>query len=159
MSKKKRIRDKFIEELAKSPIVQIACEKLGISRQTYYRWRREDIEFSKLADEALGQGEDLVNDVAESTVIRGVQNRDTSWTKYWLNRRHPNFTEHKYRSLPKDSKDEEIDTEEISTFIKGWEPALKKAQEEKIRQEIDKGVESKLNELRASGNLPEILTE
>jgi hypothetical protein len=91
MAKKNRLKDKFLEELAKTPIVQIACEKSGISRQTYYRWRKEDIDFSLEADNALSQGEDLVNDVAESTVIRGVQNRDTGWTKLWLSHRHNKF--------------------------------------------------------------------
>ena len=31
----------ILEQLQKAPIVQIACEKTGISRATYYRWRKE----------------------------------------------------------------------------------------------------------------------
>lgn len=38
--KKHRVRDKLINELKNIPIVEIACEKLNISRQTYYRWKK-----------------------------------------------------------------------------------------------------------------------
>lgn len=83
--------DKFLIEIRKTPIVQAVCEKLGISRQTYYRWREESSTFREEADRALAQGEEMVNDVAESTVLRGIQNQDKAWTSFWLDRRHPKF--------------------------------------------------------------------
>ncbi len=89
--KKRRVRDKFIEELRNTGIVQIACDKIGISRQTYYRWLKEDVDFRLSAGEAISQGEDLVNDFAESNVLRGIQNQSESYTKYWLSVRHPKF--------------------------------------------------------------------
>ena len=46
-------KELVVEQLKKTPIVQIACEKTGIGRATYYRWRKEDAEFGKLADEAI----------------------------------------------------------------------------------------------------------
>ena len=33
-----------------SGIVTFACEKVGLSRQTFYRWYREDAEFKERAD-------------------------------------------------------------------------------------------------------------
>ncbi len=30
----------IIEKLKQSPIIQIACKKVGIGRATYYRWRK-----------------------------------------------------------------------------------------------------------------------
>ena len=44
-----------------------------------------------MADKALDDGESLVNDVAESNVIRGVQNQDKGYTKLWLTHRHEKF--------------------------------------------------------------------
>ena len=55
----------FIEHLKKMPILQIAIEKTGISRATYYRWRNEGVEFRKLVDEAIVEGEALITDIPE----------------------------------------------------------------------------------------------
>ena len=44
---------KFLTELRKVPIVQVACEKVGISRNTIYRWLKEDKQFAKDFAEAV----------------------------------------------------------------------------------------------------------
>ena len=69
MSKKKKVRNIFLAELKKVPIVQVACEKTGISRNSIYRWKREDKNFSKAMDKALAEGEALVNDMSESQLL------------------------------------------------------------------------------------------
>ncbi len=43
----------LLEHLEKTPIVQIACEKGGIGRSTYYRWLQSDPVFAKKAKKAL----------------------------------------------------------------------------------------------------------
>lgn len=45
----------LVEQLEKTPVVQIACEKSGVGRSTYYRWIKEDSEFSKESAAALGR--------------------------------------------------------------------------------------------------------
>ena len=35
-------KEQLLEILKKTPIVQIACEKAGVGRATYYRWRKDD---------------------------------------------------------------------------------------------------------------------
>jgi hypothetical protein len=45
--KKNKLQNKFFGELKKVPIVQVACEKTGVSRNSVYRWRKEDINFAK----------------------------------------------------------------------------------------------------------------
>ncbi len=83
-----RKKRKLLQELQQMPIVQIACKRVGIPRSTYYRWRQEDAAFATQANEALSQGVDVVNDVAESKVISGVNNGDQRYVFYWLNNRH-----------------------------------------------------------------------
>src|SRR3989338_10447984 len=56
----------FLEQLPKYPIVQVACEKSGVGRSTYYAWRKDDKEFAKEADKAISSGELFINDMAES---------------------------------------------------------------------------------------------
>lgn len=82
----------IIEMLKKTPIVQIVCEKSNVGRASYYRWRKEDQEFAKLADEALAQGTLLINDLAESKLIASVQNQNMTAIIFWLKNHHPAYT-------------------------------------------------------------------
>ncbi len=85
--KKTKVWKQLLEELERTPIIQVACEKVGISRQTYYRWAKDESMFSEIR-QALLRGIDLVNDVAESNVLAGIKNKDPGYTKYWLSHRH-----------------------------------------------------------------------
>ncbi|MFA6466761.1 MAG: phBC6A51 family helix-turn-helix protein [Patescibacteria group bacterium] len=91
MSKKNKIKNIFLEELKKIPIVQIACEKTGISRNSIYRWKRDDKNFSKAMDEALTEGEALVNDMSESQLLTLIKEKNFSAIRFWLNHRNPKF--------------------------------------------------------------------
>jgi hypothetical protein len=68
-------KDKLLEQLSKTPIVQIACEKTNVSRATYYRWRQEDSEFAEKADKAIGYGNLIMNDVAESQLLSLIKDK------------------------------------------------------------------------------------
>lgn len=81
----------LIEQLQKTPIVQFACEKTGIARATYYRLHKEDPEFAKAADAALGEGALLVNDMAESQLISAIKDRNIAATVYWLRHHHTDY--------------------------------------------------------------------
>lgn len=91
MKKTDRTKEALLEQLRKTPIVQIACEKLGISRWTFYRWKKEDAEFTKKADEAMLDGRLLVNDLAESQLIGAVKDRNFAAIMYWLKHHHPSY--------------------------------------------------------------------
>ena len=91
MKKTKKLTDKLIEELERTPLVQIACEKHGISRNTFYRWMKEDGDFMERVSEAMSLGTGVVHDVAVSNVLNGIKSKDVIYTKYWLSHRHPDF--------------------------------------------------------------------
>lgn len=84
-------QDLLLEQLKKTPIVQIACEKIGVGRSTYYRWRDEDKEFSKHADEALQEGSLLVNDMAESQLLSAVRDKNMTAIIFWLKHHHKTY--------------------------------------------------------------------
>lgn len=91
---KKRIEnDKIIllEQLKKTPIVQLACEKTGIGRATYYRWRKDDSKFSNLADSAIHEGSLLVNDMAESQLLSAIKDKNMTAIIFWLKHHHPAY--------------------------------------------------------------------
>lgn len=89
--KKNKLRDTFLEQLRKIPIVQVACEKVGLSRNTVYRWKREDKEFEKDMDEALAEGEALINDMSESQLLTMIKEKNWSAVSFWLRHRNPKF--------------------------------------------------------------------
>lgn len=91
MSKKNRLQQAFFEELKKVPIVLVACEKSSISRNSVYRWKREDKEFSKKMEEALAEGEALVNDMSESQLLTLIKEKNWSAISFWLRHRNPRF--------------------------------------------------------------------
>lgn len=89
--KKNRTKTLFLEQIRKMPIIQVACEKVSIARSSVYRWRDEDKEFNKNLEEALTEGEALINEMSESQLISLI--RDKSWQaiSFWLRKRNPKF--------------------------------------------------------------------
>lgn len=81
----------LVEQLKKTPVIQIACEKAGVSRMTYYRWRKEDDAFASAADEALADGKSLVNDLAESQLLSALKSGDPWSIQYWLRHHHRDY--------------------------------------------------------------------
>lgn len=91
MKKTKTLINKLLVEIENTPLVQIACEKIGISRNTFYRWVKEDSELLKQVNYALSLGKGRVNDIAVSNVLSGIKSKDVRYTMYWLDRNHPDF--------------------------------------------------------------------
>ncbi len=82
----------LLEQFKKVPIVQLACEKTGISRATYYRWRQEDTDFAKKADAYLAESVDIVNDMAESKLLSLIKEGNMTAIIYWLKHRHKAYS-------------------------------------------------------------------
>lgn len=89
--KKNKFQDQFLEELAKVPIIQVACEKCNLSRNTVYRWRKEDKTFEKKMDESLKSGVAFVNDMSESQLLTLIKEKSYSAISFWLRHRNDNY--------------------------------------------------------------------
>jgi len=89
--KKKRVKEQFLKELALVPIIEVARAKVNISRQSISRWRKEDPEFSKLMDEALNDGDAVINDMAESQHLARIRGGHYPAVRFHLDRRHPKY--------------------------------------------------------------------
>ena len=90
-----KLKELVIDQLCRYPIVQVACEKAGIGRQTYYRWREESIKFGKSADKAILEGEDIFNDLSEHQLLSLMKDKHWPAIHYWLEKRHPKFNKTK----------------------------------------------------------------
>jgi hypothetical protein len=89
--KKIKLQKQFFEELRKVPIVQVACEKTGVSRNSIYRWKKEDSEFSIKMEEALKEGVAFVNDMSESQLLTMIKEKNWSAISFWLKHRNDNY--------------------------------------------------------------------
>ncbi len=83
----------LIEQLRRTPIIQVACEKTGVSRASYYRWRTNDPDFVKACDVAMAEGVELVSDLAESKLISSIKEQNHGAISFWLRHRHPAYAE------------------------------------------------------------------
>lgn len=86
--KKNKKRDEFLEHLRSLPIILVAAEKTGLSRQTIYRWKSEDEGFSKEMDKAMKEGEEFVNDMSESQLLTMIKEKNWSAISFWLRHHH-----------------------------------------------------------------------
>jgi hypothetical protein len=89
--KKNKLQGQFLEELCKVPIIQVACEKCSLSRNSIYRWRKEDKVFAKRMDEALANGVAFVNDMSESQLLSLIKDKSYSAISFWLRHRNDNY--------------------------------------------------------------------
>lgn len=81
----------LIKQLKKTPIIQIACEKINIGRATFYRWKKDDENFSTQVDEALLDGNELVNDMAESQLMSAIRDKNLTAIIFWLKNHHQSY--------------------------------------------------------------------
>ena len=65
-------KTKLIEELRKTPVIEVVCQRTGVGRTTYYRWLKQDKKFAEAAFEALDHGISMVNDMADSQMIQTI---------------------------------------------------------------------------------------
>lgn len=84
-------KELLLEQLKKTPIILLACEKLNVARSTFYRWRKQDSEFSEKVDEAILTGNQLVNDMAESQLIKSIKDGNMTGIIFWLKHHHKDY--------------------------------------------------------------------
>ena len=86
-----RDKQRFLDKLAKTPIVEVACKQAGLPRTTYYRWRKEDEAFAAACDEAIEHSSDLINDLAESQLIQAIKEKSLPAITFWLRHHSPAY--------------------------------------------------------------------
>lgn len=87
----KKEKEKFLDILQKNPVIQVVCERSGVSKATFYRWRSDDKEFSDKADIAMSEGKELVSDIAISQLISAIKDKNMHAIRYWLSNHHPDY--------------------------------------------------------------------
>ena len=129
-------KDRLLESLKEcSGIVTFACEKVGLSRQTFYRWCRDDPEFKERVD-AINE---LQIDVAEASLLKKIQKGDTTAIIFYLKTKGKDrgYSERREISIPggvgvelkNDFDVSKLSDEERKVLLKIAEKQDKKAKE------------------------------
>lgn len=134
--KQSTIKETLIEQAKKTPIVQIACEKAGVSRATFYRWKNKDPFFSEKIEEALFEGRHLINDYAESQLISAIRNGNMTAIIYWLNHNHKNYR-NKLEVTGKIKSDGLLTPEQEERIMKALELASLIGNDNQIKKDYD----------------------
>ena len=138
----------IVIQLRKTPIVQLACERTGVGRSTYYKWRAGDKIFARVADKALNAGRFFINDLAESKLLGLVKNDNLTAIIFWLKHNHPKYAAvnriiHQYETVTErpSVEEENIATQEMSKMI-----ALRHTPKF-TTEEIQKKIEEEIHEV------------
>lgn len=86
-------KQRLINQLAKTPIIEAACKHAGLPRSTYYRWRKDDEAFADACDETIELSIGRINDLAESQLINAIKDQSMGAITFWLKHHH-----HSYRN-------------------------------------------------------------
>ncbi len=84
MDHNKKIKEEFIKEVEKTPILRLVCKKVGVSKSSIYRWRKQDQTFDKAIKLAQEEGTENINDLAESKLISAINDKNLRAIVFWL---------------------------------------------------------------------------
>lgn len=89
--KKDQNKNLLIEQLKKMPIISVACEKVGVSRASVYRWRKDDLEFFQQTEEAIHEGIAYLNDLGENQLVSLMGEKRFQAVSFWLRHNHERY--------------------------------------------------------------------
>jgi hypothetical protein len=104
MRKSKKLTQSLVEELEKTGNALNSCSKLGLARATYYRWRKDDLEFRNITDEAIEMGRANMVDFAESKLIKNVESGNQRAIEFLLK-----YNSSRYRNIYGREFQEQVD--------------------------------------------------
>jgi transposase-like protein len=84
-------KEDVINKIKDELTVKAVCEKLGLSRQTVYRWIKEDEQFAEKLKEARKEAISDMNDLCENKVIQKIMADNDGMIKFWLRYHHDDY--------------------------------------------------------------------
>jgi hypothetical protein len=93
--KTKDKKQALVKCLETTPIISVACQKICVSRSSYYRWYEKDKSFREIADKKSRRGKLFVNDLAKSQLINQIKKGNITAIIFWLKFNDSDFNENK----------------------------------------------------------------
>lgn len=140
---------KFIIKLRETPIIQVAAAQVGIHRDTYYEWCNSDNKFKQDCLDAMGQGNEFVNDMMESLLIKSAKEGKMTAMIFWLKNHHPQYNDkrfHEHQHYFRNDVLTDERKEEIYRTMKAWDSEDPSEDERDEDYECDRDEEGNLIE-------------
>lgn len=125
---KRKVLKELVKELEKNYLLQHACNKLGLTRSTVYRWMQDDEEFAVTIRAAQAVGRRFMSDYVESKLLKNIENQEQRAIEFWLK----NNNEH-YRSAEKAAQKK---FDQLADELKQSRAALKAVGQESIYKDF-----------------------
>jgi hypothetical protein len=84
-------QDKVLEHLRESGNVSFACKRAGLSRETYYRWIKDNEDFAVKAQQSITDGKSFVNDLAHTKLMQSINEGYFPAVKFQLINCHDDY--------------------------------------------------------------------
>jgi len=111
----------LLDLLRKTPILQSCCEKLNINRATVYRWKLKDKKFAKQVEEALIEGNSLVNDFCENQLLSAIKEGNLQAISLWLRTHNSTYSNKVEVTAKIKNDDEQLSPEQEKLITKALE--------------------------------------
>lgn len=115
------LKKHFLEQLKKTPVIQLVCGKLNVSRASFYRWREQDPEFDKESEAALIEGRAVMSDVAETQLLNAINNQSLPAILFYLKSHSAIYSPKLQLSGKLDIKEKPISPEQMAIIRKAVE--------------------------------------
>jgi ACT domain-containing protein len=86
-----QLKHKLVQHLRDIPIATYACQRVGVPKATYYKWRKIDQIFREASDEAIITGKLTLNDIAKSQLVKLIKEGDYRSISFWLKHNDADF--------------------------------------------------------------------
>lgn len=106
------LKASFIEQLKRTPVIEQACQKVGLSRATVYRWVKEKKSFEKEMDAALSEGRTFMCDIAETQLFSLIGDKEYKAIALYLSTHNPRYAKKLELSGTVTTKDEPLKKEQ-----------------------------------------------
>lgn len=93
LNKRKALKE-LVKELEKNYLLQHACNKLGLTRSTIYRWMRENEEFAISLRASQAVGRRYMSDYVESKLFKNIEDQDQRAIEFWLKNNNERYRSH-----------------------------------------------------------------
>jgi len=112
-----KLRQALLDQLKRTPAIELACDKVSVARATYYRWTKTSKRFAKEAELAIWEGRLFISDIAESQIFSLIRDKKIEAIKFWLTHNNPRYSNKLELSGTVITKDEPL-TDEQKALIK-----------------------------------------
>jgi hypothetical protein len=86
-----KLKQTLLDQLKRTPTIELACEKTGVARSSVYRWIKTNKKFAKELDAALIEGRVFISDIAESQIFSLIKDKKFEAIRFWLANNDPRY--------------------------------------------------------------------